>query len=261
MKSRHIVRVWPGLLLCLIFLSGFQSITPKDVVSRSLKAHGGDKLTNWKSMTIQGTIDMADGITFRAAYLIFAEPGKLRIERDMTVTQGGRYFYEDFLNGEVAWSRRNLIPSRGNLEDMKKKMNQCFGIAFYANRAESLVQKDDATVEWREKPDLQSNSYKVVASRPAYVISALIGKETTDLYIDKESFYFLQEASGRSKRVFWDFKKFGEATLPTKILEITAGSQGEQITPYTYETVKFNVPIEEWLFTEDMPKSANSNKK
>jgi hypothetical protein len=179
----------------------------------------------------------------------------------MTVTQGGRYFYEDFLNGEVAWSRRNLIPSRGNLEDMKKKMNQCFGIAFYANRAESLVQKDDATVEWREKPDLQSNSYKVVASRPAYVISALIGKETTDLYIDKESFYFLQEASGRSKRVFWDFKKFGEATLPTKILEITAGSQGEQITPYTYETVKFNVPIEEWLFTEDMPKSANSNKK
>jgi hypothetical protein len=124
MKSRHIVRVWPGLLLCLIFLSGFQSITPKDVVSRSLKAHGGDKLTNWKSMTIQGTIDMADGITFRAAYLIFAEPGKLRIERDMTVTQGGRYFYEDFLNGEVAWSRRNLIPSRGNLEDMKKKMNQ-----------------------------------------------------------------------------------------------------------------------------------------
>jgi hypothetical protein len=261
MKSGRIIRVWPGLPLCLIFLSGFQSMTPRDVVSRSLKAHGGDKLTNWKGMTIRGTVDMADGIVFRAAYLVFAEPGKLRIESDMTVTQGGRYFYEDFLNDEVAWSRRNLIPSRGNLEDMKKKMNQCYGIAFYANKADSLVQKDDTTVEWREKPDLQSNTYKVVASRPAYVISALIGKETTDLYIDKENFYFLQEASGKSKRVYWDFKKFGEVVLPTKILEIGPGSQGERITPYAYETVKFNVPIEEWLFTEDMPKSANSNKK
>lgn len=254
MKSKPIAKALPGLLLCVAFLSGFQSMSPKDIVSRSVAAHGGDKLTGWKSMTIRGTIDMSDGIMFRSAYLIFAEPGKLRIERDMTVTRGGRYFYEDFLNNEVAWSRRNLVVDRGNLEEMKKKMNQLSGIAYYANKAESLARKDDAVVEWREKADLQSNEYKVVATKPAYVIAATIGKETTDLYIDKESFVFLQEVAGRSKRVFWDFKKFGDVTMPTKILEITAGSRGEQIIPITYETVKFNVPIEEWLFTEDMPK-------
>jgi hypothetical protein len=53
--------------------------------------------------------------------------------------------------------------------------------------------------------------------------------------------------------VYWDFKKFGDVTLPAKILEITAGSQGEQVTPFTFEGVKYNSPIEDWLFTEDMP--------
>jgi hypothetical protein len=199
---------------------------------------------------------MFDGITFRAAYLVFAEaPGRLRVEKDMTVVQGGRMFHEYFLNNGVAWSRTNLVPERGNLEEMKRWMNQCYGIAHYANKAESLVRKEDAVVQWREKADLQSNDYRVVATRPAYVIAAVIGKETADLYIDRENFCFLQEVVSRSKRVFWDFKKFGDVMMPTRLLEIVAGSQREQITPYTYESVKFSVPIEDWLFTEDMPKT------
>jgi hypothetical protein len=261
MKNRVIARLWPAFFLCILLLSGFQSTGPKDILSRSVRAHGGDSLTNWKSMTIQGTIDMADGITFRAAYLVFAQPGKLRVERDMTVTQGGRYFYEDFLNGEVAWSRRNLIPGRGNLEEMKRKMNDCYGIAWYANKAESLVQKEDAVVEWREKADLQSTDFKVVASKPAYVIAATIAKETTDLYIDKSTFFFLQETTGRSRRIFWDFKKSGAVTMPTRLLEITTGPRGEQITPYSYDLVKFDIPIEDWLFTEDMPKQSSPIKR
>ena len=261
MKCGSAARLGPVLFLCALLLSGFQSTTPRDILSRSVRAHGGDSLTNWKSMTIQGTIDMADGITFRAGYLVFAEPGKLRIERDMTVSQGGRYFYEDFLNGDVAWNRRNLIPGRGNLEEMKRKLNECYGIAWYASKAESLVRKEDAVVEWREKADLQSNEYKVVASKPAHVITATVGKDVTDLYIDKTTFLFLQEASGRTRRIFWEFRKFGDVTLPTKILEVTAGSRGEQITPYTYDVVKFNVPIEGWLFTEDMPKQPGQIKR
>ena len=262
MKTGAIVKPLPALLLCLTLLGGFKhEMSPKDIVSRSVQAHGGDKLTSWKSMTIKGTVDMSDGITFRAAYRVFAKaPGKLRVEKDMTVVRGGRYFYEYFLNNGTAWSRRNLVPERSNLEEMKRWMNQCYGIAHYADKAESLVRKEDAVVEWREKTDLQSNEYKVVATRPAYVIAALIGRETTDLYIDKESFYFLQEVAGRSKRVFWDFKKFGDVTMPTRLLEIVAGSQREQITPFTYESVKFNIPIEDWLFTEDMPKTGTIGK-
>ncbi len=261
MRRGVVARIGPGLLLCAVLLSGFQSTTPKDILGRSVRAHGGESLTNWKSMIIQGTIDMPDGIVFRAAYLVFAEPGKLRIERDMTVSQGGRYFYEDLLNGELAWNRRNLIPGRANLEEMKKKMNQCYGIAWYAGKADSLVQKEDAVVEWREKADLQSSDFKVVASRPAYVISATIGKDQTDLYIDKSTYFFLQEASGRARRVFWDFKKFGEVTMPTRVLEITTGSRGEQMTPYSYNVVRFNVPIEDWLFTEDMPRQSGMIKR
>jgi hypothetical protein len=243
--------LWP------VLAAGLQSdLSPKEILARSVRAHGGDRLTTWKTMTIKGTVDMSDGVNFRAQYLLFADAsGKLRVEKDMTVARGGRLFYEYFLNAGVAWSRRNLIPERGNLEEMKRWMNQCYGIAYYAGKAESLIRKEDAAVQWRERTDLQSNNYRIVATRPAYVISATIGKETTDLYIDKDTYYFLQEAAGRSRRVFWDFKKFGDVTLPSRLLEITGSTQREQITPYTYDTVKFNVPIDDWLFTEDMPKS------
>jgi hypothetical protein len=245
----------PGLLLCLA-VTGFTNaeLQPREILNRSVKAHGGEKLTKWNTLTITGTVDMFDGITFRAAYRLFAKaPGKLRVEKDMTVTPGGRQFYEYCLNDGLAWSRRNLVASSGNLEELRRWMDQCYGIAFYASKAESLVRQEDAVVEWREKADLQSTEYKVVATRPAYVLAAVVGKTTTTLYIDKENFHFLQEVSGRVKRVYWDFKKFGDVTLPAKILEITAGSQGEQVTPFTFEGVKYNSPIEDWLFTEDMP--------
>jgi hypothetical protein len=248
-------KLLPALLVCMALAGSAQSqMTPKDILDRSVKAHGGEKLSKWGSMTILGTVDMLDGITFKAAYRLFAEvPGKLRVEKDMTVSQGGRIFNEYFLNSGMAWSRRNLVPGSGSLEEMTRWMNQCYGIAYYANKAESLAQKEDAVVEWREKADLQSNDYKVVATRPAYVITAVLGKETVSLFIDKENCYFLQETVGRSKRVFWDFKKFGEITFPGKILEIVTSARGEVFTPYTIDSVKYNVPIEDWLFTEDMP--------
>lgn len=256
MKILKIAIGYPCLILGLLSTAFPQSgMSPRDIISRSVRAHGGDRLADWQTMTINGTVDMLDGIMFRAAYRVFAKsPGKLRVEKDMTVVKGGRAFYEYFLNDGVAWSRRNLVASGGNLQELTRWLNQCQGIAYYAGKAESLSPKEDAVVEWREKPDLQSNDYKVVASRPAYVIQAVIGKETTDLYIDKEQYYLLQEVSGRLKRISWDFRKFGEATLPSRVLEITTGGQGESFTPYTIESVKFNVPIQDWLFTEDMPK-------
>jgi hypothetical protein len=260
MTYQAVARLFAGLLAVPV-LCVSQSMTPKDILRRSVQAHGGDGLTSWKTMTIKGTVDMQDGITYRSAYLVFARaPGRLRVEKDMTVARGGRYFYEYFLYDDAAWSRRNLIPERGNLEEMKRWMAQCHGIAHYADNAETLVQKEDAVVQWKEKKDLQSNEYQVIASRPAFVIAATIGKETTDLYIDRENFQFLQESWARTKRVFWNFKKFGTVTMPTQVLEIVTTTRGEQITPYTYESVKFNVPIEDWLFTEDMPKTAGVRK-
>jgi len=260
MRKSAIAILLPTLIACLVF-AGQSEITPRDILNRSLAAHGGEKLTQWNSLEIKGAVDMLDGITFRGAFRLFAKsPGKIRVERDLTVAQGGRYFYEDFLNNGIAWSRRNLVPARGNLDDMNRWWNRCFGIAHYATKAESATRKEDAVVEWREKADVQSTEYKIAASRPAYVITAIIGGNSADLYIDKETFYFLQEVAGRSKRLFWDFKKFGDVTWPTKVLDITAGARSEQITPFSYESVKYNVAMEDWLFTEDMPPASPAKK-
>ncbi len=255
MSARKLALALAASLFC-VALAGFsrQDLSPREILDRSVKAHGGAMLTAWNTMTIKGTVDMFDGITFRAAYRLFAKaPGRLRVEKDMTVIRGGRAFYDYFLNNGRAWSRRNLVVSQGNLEELNRWLNQCYGIAYYAGKADSWSRLEDAVVEWKEKPDLQSTAYKTVATRPAYVITATIGKNTVSLYIDKENFHFLQEVSGRSRRIFWDFRKFGAVTMPSRILEVVSGSQGEQMTPYSYESVEFNATIEDWLFAEDMP--------
>jgi hypothetical protein len=256
MKASAITATLSMPLLWFSVAASQAPMTPREILARSVQAHGGESLTRWDTMTVEGTVDMVDRIVFRAAYRLFAKaPGKLRVEKDMTVSQGGRIFNEYFLNGGVAWSRRNLVPGRGNLEEMKSWFNQCFGIAYYATKAETLTRKEDGIVEWRDKAELQSNNYAVVSSRPAFVIEAVVDGKASLLYIDRENYYFLQEAAGRLKRVFWEFKKFGPVTMPTRILEITSGGRGEQFTPYVIKSVAYNVPIEDWLFTEDMPPS------
>lgn len=244
---------WVLLLLLPWGCSPPAAQTAQDIVARSVAAHGGDRLSEWKTMKIRGTLEMFDGVTFQAAYLLLAEaPGKLRIEEDMTADKGGRIFYEYFLNDGVAWSRRNLLPGKADAAEIERRLNQCYGIAFYGRHADSLEKAADARVEWLEK-DPDSGEYKSVDSKPAYVIEATVGKTKTRLYIDKENFCFLEEETGSVKRLFRDFKDFGGAVHPTRILEISQGPRGEQITPYTYTSVEYDVPIEEWLFTEDMP--------
>ncbi|RPJ83004.1 MAG: hypothetical protein EHM13_08210, partial [Acidobacteria bacterium] len=66
--------------------------TAEDVIERSVRAHGGDRLSNWKTITIDGTVEMQDGITYHAAYKVQAKsPGKLRVEHDLTADRGRRF--------------------------------------------------------------------------------------------------------------------------------------------------------------------------
>lgn len=254
-------RSWPlihaalALTLAIVFAAACGPRTARDIVNRSLVVHGGSKLTQWKTLTIKGTVDLWDGNMYTGEYLVLAEaPGKLRVEQNMTSDIGGRFFYEYFLNDGVAWSRRNLILAPGNLEQMQRWMRHCLGIAYYADKAESLTRLEDATVEWKERPAKQSQEYTVVAARPAFVIRAVVGKQATDLYIDKENFHFLQEATDTWKRVYWEFKDVGGVVLSTKVNDVAITRRGENITPYVYETVQYDVPIESWLFAEEMPK-------
>lgn len=215
---------------------------PQEILRRSLAAHGGEKLGSWQTLTVEGTVEMTDGIKYNAAYLLWAKmPGKLRVEHDMTADRG-RIFYEYFLNDGVAWSRRNLIPAAADARQLRRWWNQCFGIAYYAEKAESVEARGETQVE-----------YPSGGARPAYVLAVHAGGEPAELCIDKRTFYLLREDSGNIRRLYADFRDFGGTVHPTVIFEITRGKQGESVRPFRIRSVRYDEAIEDWLFAEDMP--------
>jgi len=224
--------------------------TAEEIVNRSVEAHGGSALTDWNTMIIQGETTFPDiGRMFRAEYLLFAEkPGKVRVEKDLTKFEHGRLFYTYIYNNGTGWMQRNLKPAYSNEfhSQHERLFNQCEGIAYYANNA-----------QLRLKSEAEADTVGV------YVIEAVVDNDTTQLYIDPDSFYLVQEkfsysTRGRSvakTRKFSEFKKFGNIILPVKTVEIFSGEPPTIFTT-TYNSVEFDQPIEAWMFEEDMPKTA-----
>ena len=230
-------------------------LTAEQVLARSVAAHGGARLSSWRTMAITGTIEMDDRLTYRAAYRLQAKaPDKLKVEQDMTADRGGRYVYEYFLNGSQAWSRRNLIVGKADPARLGRWMDQCLGVAYYAKHATAIALKPDATSDWMTKSPA---GYQVAERRPAYVLSVTTDRGTADLYIDKTSFRLLQETTADSRRLYSAFRDFAGTVHPTQILEITKGrNNAEVITPITYDAIVYDKPIEDWVFEEDMPKTS-----
>ncbi len=225
--------------------------TGDDLLARSFRAHGGEKLSSWRTIDITGTIDMEDGITYRSAYRIRArQPDKLKVDQDMTVARGGRYFYEYFRNGDLVWSRRNLVVGKADPARVARWMNQCFGVGYYAKQATAVALEGDGTSEWMTK---SGTAYQVSEQRPAHVVTVTLPAGSADLYIDKATFYLLEERTQDSRRLYSGFKTFEGRVHPTLILEITKGRNGEVFTPITYDNVRYDTPIEDWIFEEDMP--------
>ena len=221
-----------------------------DIVARSVRAHGGEALTSWQTLKITGTVVMQDGIAYTGAYTLLAKaPDRLRVEHDATADRG-RAFYDYFLNGGVAWSRRNLIPGALDVDRIRRWMDQCYGIAFYARPGLTLESMPETSIDW-PPPDTPDGP---ASPRKVWVIAATVGTELRYLSIDQESARLLQEATPQSTRVYWDFRTFDGMVMPTRILEITKTRQGESRTPFTWTDVKRNVPIEDWRFAEDMPR-------
>jgi hypothetical protein len=240
MMSNH--RIFTALALVTgLFAAGVSASPPaetaQDILARSIQAHGGDKLTTWKTMVVDGTIDIVDGVTYHAAYRLWAKkPGKLRVEHDLTADRGRR-FDQYFLNGGVSWMRRSLIVGTVPMTRMQRWLDQCSFVASYAAHSAAFTLQPDAVVE----------------NLPAFVLHATIDGAAVDLYIDKERFFLLQEVTPDGRRVFSGFTNFAGRTLPTKINEYTRSRQGETFTPIIWKTVKYDVPVEEWLFEEDKP--------
>ena len=224
--------------------------TAAEIVARSVGAHGGDALTSWQTLKITGTVVMQDGIAYTGAYTLLAKaPDRLRVEHDATADRG-RAFYDYVLNGGVAWSRRNLIPGALEVDRIRRWMDQCYGIAFYARPGVTLELMPEGSIDWPPpaSPEGQGSPRKV------WVIAATVGAERRYLSIDQETSRLLLEATPQGSRYYWDFKTFDGMVMPTRILEIAKTRQGESRTPFTWADVKRNVPIEDWRFTEDMPK-------
>ena len=226
--------------------------TAAEIVAQSVKAHGGDALTSWQTLKITGTVVMQDGIAYTGAYTLLAKaPDRLRVEHDATADRG-RAFYDYVLNGGVAWSRRNLIPGALEVDRIQRWMDQCYGIAFYARPGVALERLPDAGLVW--PPQVGAGAAAPAETRKVWVVAATVGPERRELSIDQETARLLQEVTPQSTRVYWDFKTFDGMVMPTRILEITKTRQGESRTPFTWIDVKRNLPIEDWRFTEDMPK-------
>jgi hypothetical protein len=225
--------------------------TAAEIVARSVAAHGGDALTSWQTLKITGTVVMQDGIAYTGAYTLLAKaPDRLRVEHDATADRG-RAFYEYFLNGGVAWSRRNLIPGTLEADRIQRWMDHCYGIAFYARPGVTLELMPEGNIDW---PPPSAPGADPAAVRKVWVIAATVGTERRSLSIDQETARLLLEATPQGSRYYWDFKAFDGMLMPTRILEITKTRQGESRTPFTWADVKRNVPVEDWRFTEDMPR-------
>jgi hypothetical protein len=253
-KSKTIVGLIASIGLVTISAAPSRAAdSAQDILARSIQAHGGARLTTWKTMVVEGTIDIQDGVTYHAAYRLWAKrPGRLRVEHDLTADRGRR-FDQYFLNDGVAWMRRSLIVGTVPVTRIQRWLDQCSGVAFYAQHSAAFVLQPDAVVRWQAPPEPGSTTPGVVESRPAWVLHATIDGAAVDLYIDKERFLLLQEVTPDGRRVYSGFTAFAGRTLPTKINEYTRGRQGETLTPITWKSVRYDVAVEDWLFDEDKP--------
>jgi len=221
-----------------------------DIVARSVQAHGGEALTSWQTLKITGTVVMQDGIAYTGAYTLLAKaPDRLRVEHDATADRG-RAFYDYVLNGGVAWSRRNLIPGTLDVDRIQRWLDQCYGIAFYARPGVTLELMPEGSIDWPPPASPAGPG----SPRKVWVIAATVGTERRYLSIDQETNRLLLEATPQGSRYYWDFKAFEGMVVPGRILEIVKTRQGETRTPYSWTDVKRNLPIEDWRFTEDMPR-------
>ncbi|MEW5981984.1 MAG: hypothetical protein AB1806_06390 [Acidobacteriota bacterium] len=246
-------------VLAAVLLSGLTAVgcsrepkTAADVLARSVAAHGGDRLTDWRTLEIRGNVVMQDGIAYNAAFRLLARPsGQIRVDQDLTADRG-RAFYEYFLDDGVAWTRRNLVVSPYDAARMRRWLNHCYLVAFYAKNATELELKPDgeATPVGPASPGEAAQ----MAPVPTWVVAGKVGEDAVELYIAKQDYRLLREVTPFSTRDFGAFRTFQGVVWPTRIVERTKTRQREIETPFTYTSVIYDAPIDDWLFREDRPK-------
>jgi len=244
--------------LLLIISTGHvqQRLTADEIVGKSLKAHGGEALSGWETMVCKGDVSMFYyGSYFRGEFKSFAQkPDKIRVERNMTKFQPGMpWDYTYIYNGEAGWTFINLVPQYNPVIGLinKRYIEPCFGISYYKNNSDKLILKPEGTAVYV----LDGDTVKT----PAHIVSAVIESDTTKLYFDKNNFHLIQEdyrityAPGRSfplKRVYKDFKKFGDVIFAALRIEYSPGQSSSRGVKFVTKSIDCNVKFDPALFDE-----------
>ena len=117
--------------------------TAKEIVARSVAAHGGDRLTSWKTLTIKGTVAMQDGITYNGAYTLLAKaPDRVRVEHDATADRGPR------LLRVLPERRRGLDPAQSHSGRVRRRAHPALARPVLRHRVLREARRD-AGVEGR----------------------------------------------------------------------------------------------------------------
>ena len=231
-----------------------EPMTAEDIVAKSYNRHGGKALSDWETMVIKGEVFKAWGQdTMHGEYLSYSQkPGKIRFEKDFTKFSHSPVFYTDIYNQGESWRMLNLNTYSNNLIGRlaKRQFDGCDGIAFYRAHADTLIMHPEGLATYVLDGD--------TVQTPAYIITTVIGEDSTTLYFDKKSYFLIQEEFKMApvspfRRVYTDFKRFGRVVLAERRIEFEPGSMGSSGVRYFIKSVEYNVPVDSALFEEFRP--------
>jgi hypothetical protein len=226
----------------------FSQYTAKEIVEKSVKAHGGiKKLTEWKTLSTKGEIilDQSPSIKMRGSVeRYFIKPGKMRLDQDFTAFEPNNVFRTYILNNGQGWAITNLIPNYAPhwTQNLKLTLEKADGMAYFLLKSRQLNLLLETTIN----------------GKPVYFIESVMEKDTTYLFIDKKSFLLLADSLRNTKMVYSVYKKFSGVMHPVSYEQIVYSQ--DRITVNKFKTMKviYNSLIDTSLFEEEKPKYQQS---
>jgi hypothetical protein len=226
-----------------IFIS-FSQQDAKEIVEKSVKAYGGfNKLTQWKTMVLKGVIisDRSEAIKMKGALTRYTvKPDKLRIDQDFTAFEPNAEIRSYIYNNDQAWAIANLIPFYSNnyKPSMKAALDRVDGMAFYLKKSKSLLLLPE----------------QIINNKPEHVIESITENDTTFLYIDKKTYFLVQDSLKNTKMLYSSFKKFDGIYYPTAYDQVVYTPQRMVVNKFKIDKVQYNVKIDPKLFEEEKQK-------
>jgi hypothetical protein len=232
------------ILILLIFTNCSFAQTAKEILQKSVNAHGGlEKLTNWKSMKLTGEIimDQTKAIKMRGTLSrVAVKPDKLRIDQDFTAFEPNNVFRTYIYNKDEGWAIINLIPyySDSYKSSLKTTLDKSDGVAYYLKNSLALNLKQETKIN----------------GKSLYVLESVQEKDTSYLFIDKNKYFLVRDSLRNVTMVYNEFKDVDGAIIPVKYDQIVYSPQRIATHKFKIDKAEFNTDIDPTIFEEEKPK-------